>query len=845
MNSDENFAAIREKIKSLPCSPQVVDDVREILGYLTSLEFSRTNTLFRELFQKICDKFTNIFSENLDMFETSEDDFVKVIIKLNYGTVLQVTEVILEMLDLVSRNAPVELLHIEPIVVYVPSLVQMYSFHLNNCPELHMETFIHEITEITEAIKHLYGIYLHLLEFSITISSENEILSAVLMALCQMPKDFSKIDPKCILSCWKCFNVLTNRYKAYIGHFDFSVVVKLINEFVCDLLENMNTISEKQSKVINFIIKILFINIQRNFYDKLSEFVKDLLIFYIKMYKFINSEVLNEIFKQIEGYLGDLLAEKPHVFKQAIENLKIEDMDDCPIGSLRFLNRILQLINGVSFNWPIIALINYIFDVLPLCQKELLMPPNQNGWVYQNLIVNMSAAILIHNVNVEGTTLLIKYILKEEVFGALLALEVYLLVLRNIPEDDCTRLVINLFNATERLEGVYFTHKPEYIYLKCLLQRIFKFLSHKSKLDLLKVFHPDEHIQVWRFLGFACIQNQEIFEPVINNTVNYIKELDNYKRRTTPFAGNQMSSEPIALNIGEGIGLLSTITDRNIVKNKITTITSFMDTFLSLDFTTDILNNNLFQYFIMKIRFFDSKIISKFQILCQNPAYYTSIYRIISSYATSNHQDALTEIAMIFPYVFENTSILFKQLYFEMLRDLKDNKKTSFKVLLERLDAKLANQMFKYFERFDHMNPRSSLSPIHIEMEKFQHNCLKWNQVVMTPKQMKFDELESQKTQQSKFNEINVDRGVKRTLELPKVTVKKKSKTNCIKKFEEEKLNSSVGVENDITAVSDVIQNLKSETKCLMKTLKTDKLTAKNANDLKNIIAQLSSLMYL
>lgn len=91
-------------------------------------------------------------------------------------------------------------------------------------------------------------------------------------------------------------------------------------------------------------------------------------------------------------------------------------------GYLALLGKILQMISNISADWSGVLpqMIADVFQFLANCK----------GKMYQNLIVQMGLAILVQDRTFECSQVLLRHILQENGFEAVLALEVYCLVAR-------------------------------------------------------------------------------------------------------------------------------------------------------------------------------------------------------------------------------------------------------------------------------------------------------------------------------------------------------------------------------------------------------------------------------
>lgn len=119
----------------------------------------------------------------------------------------------------------------------------------------------------------------------------------------------------------------------------------------------------------------------------------------------------------------------------------------------------------------------------------------------------------------------------------------------------------------------------------------------------------------------------------------------------------------------------------------------------------------------------------------------------------------------------------------------------------------------------------------------FQHECVKWRQEseLPAPKKLKIEEKPAAIEGRSKWC---VETDDNRSLDCEN----REKKYTKREKLKEVKANVECD-ENKDDSVGDVIKNIRGEIKCLTNILKTEKMTPKNAADLKTVASQIMSLL--
>lgn len=185
------------------------------------------------------------------------------------------------------------------------------------------------------------------------------------------------------------------------------------------------------------------------------------------------------------------------------------------------------------------------------------------------------------------------------------------------------------------------------------------------------------------------------------------------------------------------------------------------------------------------------------------------------------------------------TDLILQELQFEMLNTLNQSQPDTLNQLLDASEPSIAHHIFEYIDSF-RRNPNVYLNLNQAGNHKitgFTHKCLLWREhiEIETPplKKFKFSELLNSKENDQPPNKDNFTH-VKEQLKMQTKNVSNKNKSPA---------EDSERKENEGSLMTDAIESLKGEVKCLMKLKKTEKLTPKNAADLRIIMSQLSSLM--
>lgn len=187
------------------------------------------------------------------------------------------------------------------------------------------------------------------------------------------------------------------------------------------------------------------------------------------------------------------------------------------------------------------------------------------------------------------------------------------------------------------------------------------------------------------------------------------------------------------------------------------------------------------------------------------------------------------------------TDSLLQELQFEMLNTLNQSQPDTLNQLLDASEPSIAHQIFEYIESFRkntnvylHLNQAGNH-----KITGFTHKCLQWRERINIEapplKKFKFSELLNSKENDQLLHVDNFTHVKER--------LKKQNKNVSSNKTKLPPVEDSERTDVEGSLMTDAIESLKGEVKCLMKLKKTEKLTPKNAADLRIIMSQLSSLM--
>ncbi|KAH1000766.1 hypothetical protein HUJ04_013059 [Dendroctonus ponderosae] len=845
----EELEAKIDSLNSSVSNATFVDSVKAAIEAVNQVEVSiAEERIIAKVFPLIQARFDQIFADNATFCVTVDDDLMCALTRENLEVIFQLAEIVQEFMNYIHDHSPMQLSCIESVLKYLPLFIQMSADHWKNSADEYKTVFNEELAKLFEVLKHLYASYLYLLERSIQVGENGEeinLLVDALTVLCEMPKVFSVIDASSILSSWKCFTTVTSNYSQLIENdLDIRVPIQLLTDDICEMLKSLNPRDAqtfpRQLKILTYLVKVLC-KITYNFKPQLSKFASEMLEFFVKFLCYLSDVHANkaflkettqridaEVVKLLEGLLGTLLVTESGAFKELLKGFsKITKLGESSCGYVALLAKILQIISNMSSDWSDVLpqIIEDIFEFLPNCCSYLCMD-GPNGEMYQHLIVQAGLAVLLQDSTFECSQVLLKHILQGNGFAAILALEVYCLIASNISPEECLSLLINLLYAIQEMQCGFFTNRPEISYLKCLVQRLYSILPDTLKEEVVKLFRPEQHIQVWRFLEFANFPNKsrKLLEPIVEITADSIHSF------------TDQITENMIVNVGESIDLLSTIEDLALINSsKASIIVGFLSKFWSCRIDNGICSNNILKYMFWKIsritasciiegRLKPSLVFPKFQVMLKNQSYSIPVLFIINCLIHSEclaDPELLRETTGLITLALRSHNTV-RESELEMLATFNYSHKKVLNVLLDSLNPGVAQEIFGRIEAFK-TQPKHQISG-----QMFVHKCLEWGvdcDDYPPAKKIRVEGKSCHNPVPSIKKQLNhATRGL--TYENPI-----RSQSNDLKYAE------------DDSSATEAIQRIKGEVKCLLKIGRTEKLTAKNYADLRMLMSQLSSLM--
>ncbi|XP_076258258.1 uncharacterized protein LOC143195183 isoform X2 [Rhynchophorus ferrugineus] len=800
-------------------NPDFLKHLKHVIESYRNAE--ENHSVFIDILPLIINRFIRIYDDNFSLSETTEDEFIIIIMRDNLQTSFDLAENCQEILNLFCEQQMIYLTDIKHILKQLLNCVLLFLKHWECSSEHYKELFYEDI------------------ETSLTLNEDEENaqeLADVLLKISDMSVHFFNLDVKLVVCTWKSFGTIATKYSDLLQvSLDIAIPIQCLTKIIYKIFQSINSDSEETGKgpikILSFLMKVLY-KVSDIFYQKLDIFSKELVLLLVEIFNMSESTALNyhlqdEVYKNLEVFLLHLIIGESAFKKELCDITNFSDVKNKPVGILNLFSKILKISCKQSEDCSNITakLLEVVFIILPNAYAELILEDNS---LYYELIINMSAGILLQDKTGFSISILTKNIVNTDPVCALLALEVFTLVSRNISENEAFILLINLLYSLNDLHCGSFTSQPDMLYLKCLLFRMFHALSDTSRDQVIKQFCTIRYKQVWKYLDFSLLnfnQISQLMKPTIENANTSI---------------NNFSSEftkDSFMCIADCLELLSTaVVPPNVPE--ITNIISFVNTFWSLDLNQSyIAGNHCLQYFqkkicgittsLLKTHILNPQLVFRQMIkISSNKNYWTIVYKIIDGllYSTSStcvndsyNQQLMKNISDIISLILRDTTDnIIKHHYFEMFKNLNRTHRDILNTFLDILNSNVAHNIYQNIENVT-IHPRTK------ERNTFQHKCLIWNQGAIMD---------------------NINPKIKK----PKIEETSTKPVNSSQLFSANKENNYASVttmdlDQEESSASEVIDRLKDEVKCLLRICKTEKLSVKNVSDLRILTSKINSII--
>ncbi|XP_057665149.1 uncharacterized protein LOC130899313 [Diorhabda carinulata] len=848
-----NLQSALSGLSSETGNPEFLENIKTCMGFMSTFDISEVEQqLLQWVLPVLKNTLQKAFDDNFLLSDTCEDDFVLKELSGNLKLISQLLEILKEILEFIVKNSEIHLHNVENVVVVSVQVISLTFDHYRKSPESFKEHFNQDLLDIFDLIQNVHSLYFQFLEQCELPTEEKdvEILLDVLDNLVTISENLFSLNLKSLVINWKGYVGVAIKFSNVLkDRVDLKRPTLYITTLICDRLlstKNPYTMQLSNTQIIQisgFLVKVA-LKLFETFWDNRNNFMNDIMEFCCSVYSFIpkkfsTTEFPVETSKLIEDTI--FVHTKPFIrilllddfLPKAIVDKKFISGKYC-FGFLNILNTCVEILisdENCGKNY-LETLIRSIFQCINTCYEEFFWPIN----IFDDLVINISAAVMIHDDSYEIIEIiLLENILQEEIINYLLATEIWCLLLRNSKPHFRVDVFTNLIKIYSQLDFGKNTHRLENVYLLSFIRRAFEILPDYLKCQIVQ--SVDIGKDVWKRIGFKYFPKQmaSIIECVYSETLELIEKLNN---------GDFGCKELVFLV--ENFNSLSTVNyeETNIPRAN---LLNAIDNVWKLEFTDT--TNNLFKYFI--VSFF--KITTNFLLEFNNKQLY-SLLNHLTHLSTIDYlklhicfmlkhfceldENKLGQDGCVMYKIFSNvlsnilltSGNIIKQEVLEILEIL--TKKGKFDVVRDVLtacanDRPLRDTISDFLRRKIDKPTNYEKYLKNLAGSKQKHACVEWKTPNVGGKKIKLDIVDTDRNAANRTKgKLNSFRFASKK---PPEEEKPKEKSTKTDDFDDN--------------IDEVISRLKGEVKCLLKVSKTDKLTPKNASDLKILANQLLSLL--
>ncbi|XP_074032511.1 uncharacterized protein [Leptinotarsa decemlineata] len=858
--TNQQDTSLQSAISSLAVendTKHVLGNVKVCLEYLSTFSISEVDTtLLKQVLLAIQKGLQKIYDDNSLLSDTSNDDFVVNILKDNLHMASDFLQLMRVIFEFVLENNEVRLSSVKNTTFTSAQVILSTFDHCKSSSEDYKDTFREDLLEIFQKAQELHLLFLKMLETCAAIDlSENSdeilILKQVLETICALSIVLSDLNMKSLITNWKGYIAIAQKFShVLIDYIDIKLPINCLTSEIARTLSSLHEMESDDPRVVQvirktgFLVKVV-LKICDIFWDCMEKVCETVLDFncivyskppeYFESLGFsgdIISLIENSIFTSLVPFVSRLVVND--AFLQVLSNQNFP-ADKFSPGLLNFLNEFLKCVIKKENVDCLDHVIRLIFTSIKECFEEFSSPLSSARSIFHNLVIHTAASVINHDGFYAGTEqILLENILQEDVWCAMLATDVWCLLLGKSTETFRLETFFNLVKIYKELDFGTNTHRLEKIYLRNFIRRVFGFLPENSKNEAIEITRRNG-ISLWKITGFENFpaQKRQLVEDVCTLTVEKIGRMDKDGFGIEEFRSIVENLESLSSASVQDMGPNS--------KNMVDAIGMFWESSYVR------LSNNVFNYFIRAlckmtrtlISEFDNRqlftILNQLKMFSAEDALKLYVCEILSSLSEKNTnefgQDQFKIFSLmscvLYPNLITSSNSIIKQSALELVEKLVANDKED--VVRETMNAssEVKIEIVNYLQKEiaskavdrDYFRSLGEL--------EYTHQCVKWQSgnIVQVSKRFKLDEVPKEL------------KGKSAKVLKPKVRAAE-GKQRC--QLRETAVDGAV---EDKTDVNEAIASIKSEVKCLMKVLKTEKLTQKNVSDLKMISNQLLSLL--
>ncbi|KAJ8964096.1 hypothetical protein NQ317_000566 [Molorchus minor] len=418
------------------------------------------------------------------------------------------------ILDFLLENNDIEFCNLNIVSINTAEIIIFTFEHCRSSSDTYKTTFNTELLNIFRITQEVHLLFLKLLDSCVVMinPSHEDVRELNKEVIGNMSGVLFEISIKSMSDNWKGYISIIQKFSPILSEeFDMKLPIQLLVGLINKNLYSITNLEDVDQKFLVQVVKIVGFSadVQKSHSGDYQELLETTL--YKPMEPFLLKLANDAAFEKILADYNSLNGDK--------------------LGFVILLSKLLNLIvlnENRPPNLRIGLVLSAIFySVAGYTEFYLESWPMMD--VFDNLVLNVTASVLIYDdYYAEVESILIDAILQQHIWSALLAIEVWTLLLHNSTPQTCLETIYGLLRKYEDIEFGKYTYRLEEVYIKCFIQRIFNMLPLNIKNQVVNSYNPMKNIHIWNAIKFhkIPIQQRSVIEDISSAMFNTVQSMD-------------------------------------------------------------------------------------------------------------------------------------------------------------------------------------------------------------------------------------------------------------------------------------------------------------------------------
>ncbi|KAF5283866.1 hypothetical protein FQA39_LY04686 [Lamprigera yunnana] len=540
----QNQSAVEDKLKS---AKNLIDCFMPVTSILVV-----ENKILKHLVPTLKTIYTNILTEIEAITRRNEGLNEKLhLLKDNLHLCINTLEMLKDILINLYKYEQFDLWDIQSVPINFAEILFATFQHCRNSSDLYKGAGnMSEIVTMFKLSQEVHNKVLTLMKENINISDLTEekvlLLQNFLQLLVKISRVLSYVNVKALIDNWHGYMDITKKFSHILNLYSYSIkaTIECCSQEVTRKLRFLLKLDASDRKIVtstfklcNFFIKIVTRVCQLFLTDEREEW-EDLFIFLLTIYNYYPSTLYSKghpkqvisqldllIFNPVDNLI-QILCSKPKFCEMINKNKEtLLSSNNCLLLFTSIYKNSLSEPNK-EFVQPYCSseVFDIFFSALQIGHFEFwkLLLTSNDQTVYDTNVRNIAKLIcLLPNEEYNRIEcILFKNILTGSAWCSLLAIDVWVSILKN-QSNLCYETVCNILNTFELILKEDCGNSPQLVFLKNLLQRLYRNLSEPHKKLLMDKYPLHANLYVWKVFGLQHFSNfNTIVYPVMLDKMN-------------------------------------------------------------------------------------------------------------------------------------------------------------------------------------------------------------------------------------------------------------------------------------------------------------------------------------